>query len=46
MATKPRIERPNSTIKNNIVPLTDSVKIKIANAVNSVVSTIKQKHLG
>ena len=45
MATKPRVERPISTIKNNIVTLPNSVRAKIAAAVNSVVSTIKEKHL-
>jgi hypothetical protein len=45
MATKIKTERPNSIIKANISPLTDVVKLKIANAVNSVVTAIKVKHL-
>jgi hypothetical protein len=45
MATKMKIERPNSIIKANITPLTDVVKLKISNAVNSVVTSIKIKHL-
>ena len=45
MATKIKTERPNSIIKVNISPLSDVVKLKIANAVNSVVTAIKDKHL-
>ncbi len=45
MAVKMKIERPNSIITVNITPVTDVVKLKIANAVNSVVTAIKDKHL-
>jgi len=45
MATKIKVERPNSIIKVNIIPLSDAVKLKVANAVNSVVTAIKDKHL-
>jgi hypothetical protein len=45
MATKIKVERPNSIIKVNIIPLSDVVKLKVANAVNSVVTAIKDKHL-
>jgi hypothetical protein len=45
MATKMKVERPNSIIKVNIIPLTDVVKLKVAAAVNSVVTAIKDKHL-
>lgn len=45
MATKMKVERPNSIIKVNIIPLTDVVKLKVAEAVNSVVTAIKEKHL-
>jgi hypothetical protein len=45
MATKMKVERPNSIIKVNIIPLTDVVKLKVADAVNSVVTAIKDKHL-
>lgn len=45
MATKMKVERPNSIIKVNIIPLTDVVKVKVAEAVNSVVTAIKEKHL-
>lgn len=45
MATKMKVERPNSIIKVNIIPLADAVKLKVASAVNSVVTAIKEKHL-
>jgi hypothetical protein len=45
MATKIKVERPNSIIKVNIVPLSDAVKVNVAAAVNSVVTAIKDKHL-
>lgn len=45
MATKIKVERPNSIIKVNVISLTDDVKVKVASAVNSVVSAIKEKHL-
>lgn len=45
MATKIKIERPNSIIKVNVTSVTDAVKVKIAEAVNSVVTAIKDKHL-
>jgi hypothetical protein len=45
MATKIKVERPNSIIKVNIVPLSDAVKTNVALAVNSVVTAIKDKHL-
>jgi hypothetical protein len=45
MATKIKVERPNSIIKVNIIPLSDVVKLKVASAVNSVVTAIKEKHL-
>ncbi len=45
MATKIKVERPNSIIKVNITPLTDVIKAKTAIAVNSVVFAIKAKHL-
>ncbi len=46
MATKPRIERPDNTIRTNITPISTEVKVKCANAINDVVARIKAKHLG
>ena len=46
MATKPRIERPDNTIRTNIIPISTEVKIKCATAINEVVAKIKAKHLG
>ena len=45
MEIKMKMERPNSIIKANVTPLTDVIKLKVATAVNSVVSAIKEKHL-
>lgn len=45
MAVKIRTERPDSIIKVNITPLADVLKIKVASAVNSVITAIKDKHL-
>jgi hypothetical protein len=40
-----RIERPNTVIKVNVSALTNDVKTKIANAIQVVVTKIKDKHL-
>jgi len=45
MAKKERIERPLQTIKTVITPISSDVKIKLANAFQSVVNKIKEKHL-
>lgn len=45
MATKPRIERPDNTIKINITPISTEVKVKCATAINDVIARIKAKHL-
>ena len=46
MATKPRIERPDNTIRTNIIPISTEVKGKCATAINDVIARIKAKHLG
>lgn len=45
MAVKERIERPSQTIKPVISPLSNDLKIKVANAFQAVVTAIKVKHL-
>jgi hypothetical protein len=45
MANNPRVERPKQTIKTNISPLSDSLKVKAATAIQSVVTAIKNKHM-
>jgi hypothetical protein len=45
MAVKQRIERPNQTIKTIVVPLSNDLKVKVANAIQYVANTIKDKHL-
>jgi hypothetical protein len=45
MAKKERIERPLQTIKTVITPISSDVKIKLANAFQTVVNKIKEKHL-
>jgi hypothetical protein len=45
MATKPRVERPNQTIKVNINPLSEALKQKCSLAVQAFVNAIKAKHL-
>lgn len=46
MAVKKRIDRPDNTIKSNITPISNDVKVKCANAINDVIARIKAKHLG
>jgi hypothetical protein len=45
MATKPRVERPSQTIKANVKPLDNNIKVKVATAFNEVINRIKEKHL-
>ena len=45
MAVKERVERPAQTIKGIVAPLSNDLKVKVANAFQSVVSAIKAKHL-
>jgi len=40
-----RIERPDSVIKTNVVPLTTELKTKVSTAFQFVVNKIKEKHL-
>jgi hypothetical protein len=41
-----RPNRPPQVIKSTIVPLDTSLKIKLANAMQLVVTKIKDKHMG
>jgi len=45
MAVKKRIERPAQTIKTVVAPLSNDLKVKVANAFQAVVTAIKVKHL-
>lgn len=45
MAVKPRVERPAQTINAQIGVLSQDVKLKVAEAIQSVVNAIKTKHL-
>ena len=45
MSNKTRIERPNNTIKGIISPVSTSLKVKMASAMQVVVNKIKEKHL-
>ena len=45
MSKKERIERPLQTIKTNIIPISVNLKVKLANAFQSIVTAIKDKHL-
>jgi hypothetical protein len=45
MAIKQRIERPAQTIKTNVTPINETLKIKISGAIQEVVNKIKEKHL-
>ena len=45
MAVKVRVQRPKQTITPIIVELSQSVKLKSAEAIQSVVNAIKTKHL-
>lgn len=45
MSQNNRIERPAQTIKTNITPLSNDLKVKIANAFQTIVNKIKDKHL-
>jgi hypothetical protein len=40
-----RVERPDSTIKRLITPLSSDLKIKINTAITQVINKIKEKHL-
>jgi len=40
-----KTERPNTVIKTLIVPITNDIKIKTAQAIQTVVNRIKEKHL-
>ena len=40
-----KTERPNTVIKTLVVPITNDVKIKTAQAIQNVVNRIKEKHL-
>jgi hypothetical protein len=40
-----KTERPNTVIKSIVVPITNEVKIKTAEAIQNFVDRIKQKHL-
>lgn len=40
-----RIERPTTVIKALITPIPSDTKVKVANAIQSVVNRIKDKHL-
>jgi hypothetical protein len=46
MAVKVRVERPAQIIKAVITPISNDLKVKSANAFQSVVNAIKEKHLG
>jgi hypothetical protein len=45
MAVKERIERPAQTIKAVVAPISNDLKVKVANAFQSFVSAVKAKHL-
>jgi hypothetical protein len=45
MSNKTRVERPNNTIKGIVLPLSASLKVKMAAAMQVVVNKIKEKHL-
>jgi hypothetical protein len=45
MAVKERVERPAQTIKAIVAPISNDLKVKVANAFQSVVTAIKVKHL-
>jgi hypothetical protein len=45
MSNIKRIERNPQTIKTNIVPLSTSLKVKVATAFQAIVNKIKEKHL-
>jgi len=45
MAVKEKIERPVQTIKSIVAPISNDLKVKVANAFQAVVSAIKMKHL-
>lgn len=45
MAVKKRVERPAQTIKTNVAPINQQLKVKVANAFQAVVDAIKLKHL-
>lgn len=45
MAVKLRVERPSQTIKTNVTPLANDLKIKTAAAIQEVVNQIKIVHL-
>ncbi len=46
MALRERVERPAQTVKTKVVPLSNDLKVKVAAAFQSVVTSIKTKHLG
>jgi hypothetical protein len=45
MAVKERVERPAQTIKAVVAPISNDLKVKVANAFQAVVTAIKVKHL-
>jgi hypothetical protein len=45
MAVKQRIERPAQTVKINVTPINQALKVKVATAFQAVVDAIKNKHL-
>lgn len=45
MAQKDRVERPAQTIKAIVAPLSNDLKIKVKTAFQTVVNSIKDKHL-
>jgi hypothetical protein len=45
MAIKEIVERPAQTIKAIVAPISNDLKVKVANAFQSVVTAIKVKHL-
>jgi hypothetical protein len=40
-----KIDRPQTVIKVLIVPITTEVKVKTANAIQSFINKVKEKHL-
>jgi hypothetical protein len=40
-----KIDRPQTVIKVLIVPITAEVKVKTANAIQSFINKVKEKHL-
>jgi hypothetical protein len=40
-----KTERPNTVIKTLVTPITNDVKIKTSQAIQTVVNRIKEKHL-